>query len=107
MPCMDDDDVRRGKPTVHRAFDEGTAVLAGDALHALAFEVLAAEATHEDPFARIELVAELARSSGPNGMAGGQLMALMDERTQFDLPTPTRVTPRKTGALRAEKRQIW
>src|SRR3546814_4421277 len=66
---MDDDDVRRGKLTVHRAFSEATAVLAGDALHALAFDLLADEATHEDPFVRIELTAELARASGPHGMA--------------------------------------
>ena len=76
LPCMDDDDLRRGKPTLHRAFDESTAVLAGDSLHALAFEILADEATHEDPFVRAELVAELARASGPAGMAGGQMMDL-------------------------------
>ncbi len=61
LPCMDDDDLRRGKPTVHKAFDEATAVLAGDSLHALAFEVLADPATHGDPAARAELVLELAR----------------------------------------------
>ena len=58
LPCMDDDDLRRGKPTLHKAFGESTAILAGDSLHALAFEVLADEATHEDPFVRSELVAE-------------------------------------------------
>ena len=76
LPAMDNDDLRRGKPTVHKAFDEATAVLAGDSLHALAFEVLADEATHEDPFVRSELVLELARASGPSGMAGGQAVDL-------------------------------
>ena len=99
MPCMDDDDLRRGRPTVHRAFDEATAVLAGDALHALAFEVLADEATHADPFVRAELALELARASGPGGMAGGQMMDLVAERESFDLPTVTRLQQLKTGAL--------
>jgi farnesyl diphosphate synthase len=99
LPCMDDDDLRRGKPTVHKAFDEATAVLAGDALHALAFEILADEATHADPFVRVELVMELARASGPTGMAGGQMMDLVAETQQFDLPTVTRLQALKTGAL--------
>lgn len=99
LPCMDDDDMRRGKPTLHKHFDEATAVLAGDALHALAFEVLADEATHEDPFVRSELVRELARASGPAGMAGGQMMDLVAENEAFDLPTTTRLQQLKTGAL--------
>jgi farnesyl diphosphate synthase len=99
MPCMDDDDMRRGKPTVHKAFDEATAVLAGDSLHALAFEILADEDTHPDPFVRIELSMELARASGPSGMAGGQMMDLMAEHETFDLPTVTRLQQLKTGAL--------
>lgn len=99
LPCMDDDDVRRGKPTVHIAFDEATAVLAGDALHALAFEVIGDHATHEDPFVRAELVCELARASGPSGMAGGQMMDLVAENEPFDLPTTTRLQQLKTGAL--------
>jgi farnesyl diphosphate synthase len=99
LPSMDDDDMRRGKPTVHKRFDEATAVLAGDALHALAFEVLADEATHEDPFVRSELVRELARASGPAGMAGGQMMDLVAESEPFDLPTTTRLQQLKTGAL--------
>lgn len=99
MPCMDDDDVRRGKPTVHRAFDEATAVLAGDSLHALAFELLAEDDTHPDPFVRAELSLELARASGPSGMAGGQMMDLMAEHETFDLPTVTRLQQMKTGAL--------
>jgi farnesyl diphosphate synthase len=99
LPCMDDDDTRRGKPTLHKAFDEATAVLAGDALQALAFEVLADEATHEDPYVRAELVLELARASGPAGMAGGQMMDLVAEEETFDLPTTTRLQQLKTGAL--------
>jgi farnesyl diphosphate synthase len=99
LPAMDDDDMRRGKPTVHRAYDEATAILAGDCLHALAFEILANEATHPDPFVRIELSGELARASGPSGMAGGQMMDLEAEKASFDLPTVTRLQAMKTGAL--------
>ena len=99
LPAMDDDDIRRGKPTVHRAFDEATAILAGDCLHAMAFEILGDEATHPDPFVRIELVACLARSSGPSGMGGGQMMDLEAEKASFDLPTVTRLQAMKTGAL--------
>jgi len=99
LPCMDDDDLRRGKPTVHRAFDECTAILAGDSLHALAFEVLADDATHEDPFVRSELALELARASGPAGMAGGQMMDLMAGGMTLDLNGVTRLQQLKTGAL--------
>lgn len=99
LPCMDDDDLRRGKPTVHKAFDEAVAVLTGDSLFAVAFELLADEATHEDPFVRAELVMELARASGPAGMAGGQMMDLEAETSRFDLPTTTRLQQLKTGAL--------
>jgi farnesyl diphosphate synthase len=99
MPCMDDDDMRRGKPTVHKAFDEATAVLAGDSLHALSFEILADEATHPDPFVRAELVMEIARASGPAGMAGGQMMDLMAGDAGFDLAGVTRLQQLKTGAL--------
>ncbi len=99
LPCMDDDDMRRGKPTVHKAFDEATAVLAGDSLHALAFELVADEATHGDPFVRAELTLELARASGPDGMAGGQMMDLEAEHATFDLQTVTRLQQLKTGAL--------
>ncbi|UAK24013.1 polyprenyl synthetase family protein [Sphingomonas nostoxanthinifaciens] len=101
MPCMDDDDMRRGKPTVHKAYDEATAVLAGDSLHALAFEVLADPETHPDPFVRVELLAELARAAGPSGMAGGQMMDLAAEAegSDFDLATITRLQQLKTGAL--------
>lgn len=99
LPCMDDDDVRRGKPTVHKAFGEAAAVLAGDSLHALAFEILADPATYEDPFVRSELVLELARASGPNGMAGGQMMDLAAEGQSLDLAAITRLQQLKTGAL--------
>ncbi len=99
LPCMDDDDLRHGKATVHKAFDEATAVLAGDALHAVAFELLADEATHSDPFVRAELVAELARASGPAGMAGGQALDLAGEGQPLDLAAITRLQQLKTGAL--------
>ena len=99
LPCMDDDDLRRGKPTVHKAFDEATAVLAGDSLHALAFEILSDPETHPDPFTRGEMIATLAKASGPDGMAGGQMMDLEAEKSSFDLPTVTRLQALKTGAL--------
>ncbi len=99
LPCMDDDDLRRGKPTLHRAFGECTAILAGDALHALAFEWIADPATHPDPFVRIELAGELARAAGPGGMAGGQMMDLADGEIPLDLAAVTRLQQLKTGAL--------
>ncbi len=99
LPCMDDDDMRRGKPTVHKAFGEAAAVLAGDSLHALAFEILADPETSEDPFVRSELVLELARASGPGGMAGGQMMDLAAEGQALDLAAITRLQQLKTGAL--------
>lgn len=106
LPCMDDDDMRRGKPTVHKAFGEATAVLAGDSLHALAFEILADPATHPDPFTRGEMIATLATASGPDGMAGGQMMDLEAEKSNFDLPTVTRLQALKTGALIAASVEI-
>jgi farnesyl diphosphate synthase len=99
LPCMDDDDLRRGKPTVHKLFDEATAVLAGDSLHALAFELLADAATHPDPTIRCALALELARASGPAGMAGGQMMDLVADMQDFDLATVSRLQALKTGAL--------
>ena len=99
LPAMDNDDMRRGKPTVHKAFDEATAILAGDCLHDLAFSILVDEKTHPDPFVRCELVKALALASGPAGMAGGQMMDLIAETSQFDLPTVTRMQQLKTGAL--------
>ena len=99
LPCMDDDDLRRGRPTVHKAYDEATAVLAGDSLHALAFEVIADPETHSDPFVRAELALELAKAAGPSGMAGGQMMDLAAVEADFDLAAVTRLQQLKTGAL--------
>lgn len=99
LPCMDNDALRHGKPTVHVAFDEATAVLAGDSLHVFAFEVLADPATSADPFTRIELVQALGHASGAQGMAGGQMMDLVSESREFDLQTVTRLQQLKTGAL--------
>jgi farnesyl diphosphate synthase len=99
LPCMDDDDLRRGKATVHKLFDEATAVLAGDCFHDLAFEILSDPATHEDPFIRAELVIELARASGPHGMAGGQMLDLVAEGQVLDLAAISRLQQLKTGAL--------
>jgi len=99
LPCMDDDDIRRGKPTLHKAFDEATAVLAGDALLAFAFEILADPATHEDAHVRIELVRELALASGASGMVGGQMMDIVAPDHDYDLGEITRLQHMKTGAL--------
>ncbi|MFG1363266.1 polyprenyl synthetase family protein [Xanthobacter versatilis] len=79
LPAMDDDDLRRGRPTVHRAFDEATAILAGDGLLTLAFDLLAGEDAHPDPAVRIALVRALARASGIGGMVGGQMLDLAAE----------------------------
>jgi farnesyl diphosphate synthase len=99
LPCMDDDDLRRGKPTVHRAFDEATAVLAGDALLALAFEILGDAETHAQPEVRSELVVELARAAGAAGMAGGQMLDLLPCSGSLDLDAVMRLQRLKTGAL--------
>ena len=100
LPAMDDDDLRRGKPSCHKQFDEATAILAGDALQALAFEVLAHEATHGDPAVRAVLVSELAKAAGAQGMVGGQVLDLLAE-TQPDMSIGaiTRLQRLKTGAL--------
>ncbi len=100
LPAMDDSDLRRGRPTVHKAFDEATAVLAGDGLLTLAFEVLAQPDTHGDPAVRCELVAALAAASGCNGMVGGQMFDLIAEhRPELDIGAITRLQRLKTGAL--------
>ena len=101
LPCMDDDDLRHGKPTLHKAFDEAVAVLAGDCLHALAFDILTQADTSTDPFVRAELVATLARASGHDGMAGGQMMDIVSEEEEYDLRQVTRLQQLKTGALLA------
>ena len=101
LPCMDDDDLRHGKPTLHKAFDEATAVLAGDSLHAHAFEILSDLRTSADPFVRAELIATLATASGKDGMAGGQMMDIVAEEEDYDLHTITRLQQLKTGALLA------
>lgn len=104
LPCMDDDDLRRGRPTLHKAFDEASAVLAGDALQAQAFAVLADAATHPDAAMRIALVAGLAQASGPRGMVGGQAIDLLAEELAaagrlLDMAEITRLQALKTGAL--------
>lgn len=97
LPSMDDDDLRRGRPTVHIAYDEATAILAGDALQAVAFEILAHPDTHDDAEIRTELVGRLARASGALGMVGGQMIDLLGRGE--DLGQVARMQRMKTGAL--------
>lgn len=99
LPCMDNDDLRRGQPTVHRAYDEATAVLAGDALLTLAFDILADSTTHELADVRIELVHRLAIAVGAHGMVGGQMIDLASEGQHLDMGRITRLQQLKTGAL--------
>jgi farnesyl diphosphate synthase len=99
LPAMDDSDKRRGKATTHRKFDEATAILAGDALLTLAFEILSDSDTHADPHVRVELVRKLAVASGGHGMCGGQMLDLIGEREEFDLGTISRMQRMKTGHL--------
>ncbi|MEO5335594.1 MAG: polyprenyl synthetase family protein [Magnetospirillum sp. WYHS-4] len=99
LPAMDDDDLRRGQPTCHKKFDEATAILAGDALLTQAFEVLGHPATHSDPLVRADLVVELAKAAGPQGMVGGQMMDLLAEKNPLSLDGITRLQRMKTGAL--------
>jgi farnesyl diphosphate synthase len=99
LPAMDDDDLRRGRPTNHIQFDEATAILAGDALLTKAFEVLADPATHEDPSVRSALVLALAKAAGDHGMVGGQMLDLVAEDHDLDVPEITRLQRMKTGEL--------
>ena len=106
LPSMDDDDLRRGRPTTHKAFDEATAILAGDALLTLAFDILARPETHPDPAVRVALVVALARASGLGGMVGGQLLDLAaegrftgGERQRQDADAVRTMQAMKTGAL--------
>ena len=101
LPAMDDADFRRAAPSAHKQFDEATAVLAGDALQALAFEVLAAPETHADPAVRIELVRELSRAAGGEGMCGGQMIDLLAEKNQYEanIGAITRLQRLKTGEM--------
>jgi farnesyl diphosphate synthase len=99
LPAMDDSDLRRGRPTVHKAFDEATAILAGDALLTLGFEVLADPATHEDPNIRCHLITALAVGAGARGMVGGQALDLAAENQTLDAAGIARLQRLKTGEL--------
>jgi farnesyl diphosphate synthase len=100
LPAMDNDSIRRGRATVHRHFDEATAILAGDSLLTFAFEVLCREATHPKESVRLQLVLELSRAAGESGMAGGQMLDLMAESEPFrTLAAISDMQNRKTGAL--------
>ena len=99
LPAMDDSDLRRGRPSVHRKFDDATAILAGDALLTQAFEILAEEETHPDGAVRCAIALELARASGKAGMVGGQMIDIYAEQKDFDLAGVTQLQRLKTGAL--------
>jgi len=99
LPCMDDDDLRRGKPTVHKVFGDAIAVLAGDGLLTHAFEFLAREEAHPDPAIRTQLMLELARASGANGMIGGQVIDITVAEDARDTALITNLQAMKTGAL--------
>jgi farnesyl diphosphate synthase len=99
LPCMDDDDLRRGRPTLHRAFDEATALLAGDSLLTFAFEVLGEPVTHSDPQMRCKLIVALAKAAGAQGMVAGQAADMAGGDIGSDLIAVTRMNRLKTGAL--------
>ena len=99
LPAMDNSDLRRGRPTCHKAFDDATAVLAGDGLLTMAFEALSHPDTHDSPAVRCELVAALAGAAGAAGMVGGQMIDLIAETRTLDIGAITRLQRMKTGAL--------
>ena len=99
LPAMDDDDLRRGKPTVHKQFDEATAILAGDALLTLAFEILSHDETHSNARVRCQLVSALAKAAGSHGMVGGQMIDLQAENESLNIGQITRLQRLKTGEL--------
>jgi len=99
LPCMDDDDLRRGRPSTHKAFDEATAVLAGDALLTFAFEILGENETHDDHRVRCDLIVALAKAIGTHGMVGGQMIDMASEGEILDVGALTRLQQLKTGAL--------
>ena len=99
LPAMDDAATRRGQPSCHIEFDEATAILAGDALQTMAFEILSDPRTHSDAAIRIQLVATLAKAAGMQGMAGGQMLDLQAEQKDFDLRQTQQMQMMKTGAL--------
>ena len=99
LPCMDDDDLRRGRPTTHVAFDEATAVLAGDALLTLAFEILANRDTHPSGDTRCQLAESLAKAAGQDGMVGGQIIDLAAETLPLGIEDTVTLQQMKTGAL--------
>lgn len=99
LPAMDDADLRRGQPSVHKKFDEATAILAGDGLLTFAFEVLADPDTHEDAGVRCALVSALAQAAGPHGMVGGQMLDLLAADNDYDATGITRMQRMKTGEM--------
>lgn len=99
LPSMDDAKLRRGRPTVHCEYDEATAILAGDALQSIAFEIIADVETHQDPNVRCHLIKGLARAIGPRGMAGGQMLDMIGETQDLEIGVVTRMQRMKTGAL--------
>ncbi len=103
LPMMDDDDLRRGQPTVHKAFDEATAILAGDGLLTLAFDVIASPQVHPDPRVGLQLVRGLARASGVGGMVGGQMLDLAAEGRHTHGGQPLKLLPEAIRQLQAMK----
>ncbi len=99
LPALDNDDERRGQPSLHKQFDEATAILAGDALLTYAFEILSHDTTHHDPLVRIELISSLAKATGFAGMIGGQMIDLLSEERELNIEQITRLQRMKTGEL--------